>query len=222
MRIVDLVFAFPTIMLAMAGHRGAGPEPAATRCWRSCSSRGRSYARVMRGLVLSAATSGLRRGGRLLGAPRPRALPRRTAQRRRPGRWCSRRSSIGNAILLLAGLSFLGLGAQPPDAEWGAMVAAGAQHFQQWWIGTFPGLAIFTVVLAFNFLGDSLRDVLDPRSRPGDARSEGDEPRCSQVEGLRVRLPGRGGPSPIVDGVDFGVDEGEMSASPARAAAARR
>ena len=69
---------------------------------------------------------------------------------------------VGNAVLLLSGLSFLGLGAQPPTAEWGAMVAAGAQNFDKWWIGLFPGLAILTVVLAFNFIGDSLRDALDP------------------------------------------------------------
>jgi peptide/nickel transport system permease protein len=71
---------------------------------------------------------------------------------------------IGNAVLLLSGLSFLGLGAQPPQAEWGAMVAAGAQNFDRWWVGLFPGLAILTVVLAFNFIGDTMRDVLDPRT----------------------------------------------------------
>jgi len=70
---------------------------------------------------------------------------------------------LGNAVLWLAGLSFLGLGAQPPTAEWGAMVSEGAQNFNDWWIGTFPGLAIFTAVMAFNFIGDSLRDLLDPR-----------------------------------------------------------
>ena len=71
---------------------------------------------------------------------------------------------MGNAVLLLSGLSFLGLGAQPPTAEWGAMVADGAQNFDNWWVGMFPGLAILTVVLAFNFIGDALRDVLDPRT----------------------------------------------------------
>jgi peptide/nickel transport system permease protein len=71
---------------------------------------------------------------------------------------------IGNAVLLLSGLSFLGLGAQPPTAEWGAMVAEGTQNFNDWWVGTFPGLAILTVVLAFNFIGDALRDALDPRT----------------------------------------------------------
>jgi peptide/nickel transport system permease protein len=71
---------------------------------------------------------------------------------------------MGNAILLLSGLSFLGLGAQPPTAEWGAMVAAGSVNFDKWWISLFPGLAILTVVLAFNFVGDTLRDALDPRT----------------------------------------------------------
>src|SRR4029079_6479249 len=78
---------------------------------------------------------------------------------------------LANAILLLSGLSFLGLGAQPPQAEWGSMVADGAQYFQCWWTCTFPGLAIFTAVLAFNFLGDSLRDFFDPQtSWGGDER----------------------------------------------------
>ena len=71
---------------------------------------------------------------------------------------------LGNAVLLLAGLSFLGLGAQPGPPEWGSMVNVGTQYFEFWWMGTFPGFAILSVVLAFNFLGDSLRDALDPRS----------------------------------------------------------
>jgi peptide/nickel transport system permease protein len=80
---------------------------------------------------------------------------------------------LGNAVLWLAGLSFLGLGAQPPTPEWGAMVSEGTQNFNDWWIGVFPGLAILTAVMAFNFIGDSLRDVLDPRvSRVGIQRSE--------------------------------------------------
>ena len=69
---------------------------------------------------------------------------------------------IGAAILLLSGLSFLGLGAQPPTAEWGSMISSAMQNFDAWWLGVFPGLAILTVVLAFNFLGDAMRDILDP------------------------------------------------------------
>jgi peptide/nickel transport system permease protein len=71
---------------------------------------------------------------------------------------------VGNAVLLLSGLSYLGLGAKPPTAEWGAMVSEGVQNFNLWWLGLFPGLAILTVVLAFNFIGDALRDMLDPRT----------------------------------------------------------
>jgi peptide/nickel transport system permease protein len=71
---------------------------------------------------------------------------------------------IGTQLLLLSGLSFLGLGAKPPTSEWGAMVASATQVFDKWWVGVFPGLAILTVVLAFNFLGDTMRDALDPQS----------------------------------------------------------
>jgi peptide/nickel transport system permease protein len=73
----------------------------------------------------------------------------------------------GNAILTFASLSFLGLGPTPDIPEWGSMVAAGRTYFDQWWIGTFPGLAISSIVLSFNVVGDSLRDFLDPRYRKG-------------------------------------------------------
>ena len=72
---------------------------------------------------------------------------------------------LGTVILTFAGLSFLGLGAAPPTPEWGAMVASGSQVFEQWWVAAFPGLAILTAALAFNFIGDGLRDALDPRLR---------------------------------------------------------
>ncbi|MBN8907832.1 MAG: ABC transporter permease, partial [Rhodospirillales bacterium] len=72
---------------------------------------------------------------------------------------------LGNAILVFAGLSFLGLGVVPPTPEWGAMVAEGRELVQQWWVATFPGLAILTVVMGFNFMGDGFRDWLDPHAR---------------------------------------------------------
>jgi peptide/nickel transport system permease protein len=72
--------------------------------------------------------------------------------------------NVGTVILELSGLSFLGLGAIPPTADWGAMVSEGVQQFASWWIALFPGLAILTVVIAFNLLGDALRDSLDPRT----------------------------------------------------------
>jgi len=71
---------------------------------------------------------------------------------------------VGTSILLLSGLSYLGLGAVPPTAEWGSMIAVGTQNMDQWWIAVFPGLAILSIVLAVNFIGDSLRDALDPQT----------------------------------------------------------
>jgi peptide/nickel transport system permease protein len=75
---------------------------------------------------------------------------------------------MAGIILTAAGLGFLGLGAQPPLAEWGAMIATGRDFLlDQWWVPTIPGIAILTVSLGFNLLGDGLRDVLDPRSSAG-------------------------------------------------------
>ncbi|MGO1496236.1 ABC transporter permease subunit, partial [Agrococcus casei] len=71
---------------------------------------------------------------------------------------------VGEAILTMAGLSFLALGVVPPDPDWGAMISEGVSQFSAWWIALFPGLCILTVVMAFNFIGDSLRDSLDPRT----------------------------------------------------------
>jgi len=163
MRVVDLVFAFPPIILAMvvAAVLGRGLRNAALAivvvAWPS-------YARVVRGLVLSVGDSEYVQSARLLGAPARRALFRDVLPNVAGPVLVLATLDLANAILLLSGLSFLGLGAQPPQAEWGSMVATGTQYFQWWWMGTFPGLAIFTVVLAFNFLGDSLRDVFDPRT----------------------------------------------------------
>jgi peptide/nickel transport system permease protein len=163
MRIVDLVFAFPPIILAMvvAAVLGRGLTNAALAivvvAWPA-------YARVVRGLVLSVGDSEFVQSARLLGSSARRTLFRDVMPNVAGPVLVLATLDLANAILLLAGLSFLGLGAQPPHAEWGSMVAEGAQYFQWWWIGTFPGLAIFTAVLAFNFLGDSLRDFFDPQT----------------------------------------------------------
>ena len=71
---------------------------------------------------------------------------------------------VGSAILTMAGLSFLSLGVVPPTPDWGAMVSEGVSQFAAWWIAFFPGLCILTIVMAFNFIGDSLRDTLDPHT----------------------------------------------------------
>jgi peptide/nickel transport system permease protein len=165
MRIADLVFAFPPIILAMvvAAVLGRGLTNAALAivvvAWPS-------YARVVRGLVLSIGESEYVQSARLLGSSSARALIRDVLPNIAGPVLVLATLDLATAVLLLSGLSFLGLGAQPPTAEWGSMVADGTQYFQWWWIGTFPGLAIFTVVLAFNFVGDSLRDLFDPRTTP--------------------------------------------------------
>jgi ABC-type dipeptide/oligopeptide/nickel transport system permease subunit len=166
MRTVDLFFAFPAIILAMvvAAVLGRGLRNAALAivivAWPA-------YARVVRGLVLSVGDSEYVQSARLLGSSARRTLFRDVLPNVAGPVLVLATLDLANAILLLSGLSFLGLGAQPPQAEWGSMVATGAQYFQWWWIGTFPGLAIFTAVLAFNFLGDSLRDFFDPQTSWG-------------------------------------------------------
>jgi peptide/nickel transport system permease protein len=171
MRTTDLMFAFPAILLAMvvAAVLGRSLENAALAivvvAWPA-------YARVVRGLVLSVGDSEYVASARLLGASARRTLFRDVLPNVAGPVLVLMTLDLAGAILLLSGLSFLGLGAQPPQAEWGSMVAEGTQYFQWWWIGTFPGLAIFTVVLAFNLLGDSLRDVFDPRT--GLRREEGE------------------------------------------------
>lgn len=163
MRLADLVFAFPGIILALAIAAALGPQlHNAVIAVMLVSWPG--YARLVRSLVLSARGAEYVLSSRLLGASGLRTLLVDVRPNVSGPVLVMSALDVGNAILLLSGLSFLGLGAQPPSPEWGAMVAAGAQNFDRWWVGLFPGLAILTVVLAFNFVGDTLRDVLDPRT----------------------------------------------------------
>jgi len=166
MRAADLVFAFPTIILAMAVTAALGPSlqnavlALLIVFWPS-------YARVVRGLVVSLKQADYVSATRLLGSSSRRALMVDVLPNVAGPVLVLATLDVGNAVLLLAGLSFLGLGSPPPFAEWGSMVNVGTQYFERWWMGTFPGFAILSVVLAFNFLGDSLRDALDPRSSWG-------------------------------------------------------
>jgi peptide/nickel transport system permease protein len=166
MRLTDLVFAFPQIILAMAVAAVFGPS---TRnavialivvSWPV-------YARVIRSAVLSIRTSDYLASSRLLGVGPWQALRRDVLPNSVGPAVVLATLELGNAVLMLAALSFLGLGPRPPAPEWGAMIAAGSRDLSIWWASVFPGLAILTVVLAFNIVGDALRDRLDPRYARG-------------------------------------------------------
>lgn len=163
MRIADIVFAFPTIILAMVVAAVLGPSltnaviAMLVVTWPS-------YARVMRSLVIGVRTQEYVLVGRLLGLSAARSMARDVLPNVIAPLVVLATLDIGTAILLLSGMGFLGLGALPPTPDWGLMVSDGVRQFEAWWMSVFPGLAIFTVVLAFNFLGDALRDQLDPRT----------------------------------------------------------
>jgi len=164
MRFVDVVLAFPSIVLAMAITAALGPGlPHAMLAivlvgWAE-------YSRLMRGQILAAKSNDYVLAARALGGSAGRVLLRHVLPNAFPPAVVKGTLDIGNAIILIAALSFIGLGAVPPAPEWGAMIAAGQSKFEYWWVATFPGLAILSVVLGFNFLGDGLQDILNPRLR---------------------------------------------------------
>jgi peptide/nickel transport system permease protein len=164
MRITELFMAFPTIILAMAVTAALGPDIknaiiALVVVWWP------SYARLVRGLVMKAKTNEYVDAARVLGSSEPRILWRTVLPNCLAPTVVLTTLDIGNAILTFAGLSFLGLGPEPTSPEWGRMVAVGIDYFDQWWTWLFPGMAIATLVIAFNFIGDGLRDIFDPRMR---------------------------------------------------------
>lgn len=164
MRTTEVFMAFPTIILAMAIAAALGPSVlnaviAMVLVWWP------NYARIVRGLVVSVKANDYVEAAQAIGASRPYILLRTILPNCLAPAVIMATLDIGNAVLLFAGLSFLGLGPEPSTPEWGRMVADGISNFDQWWLSTFPGLAIFTVVMAFNFVGDGLRDLADPRTR---------------------------------------------------------
>lgn len=164
MRLTELFMAFPTIILAMAITAALGPD-IQNAVIALIVVRWPNYARLTRGLILDVKNEDYVEAARSLGANhfyilRKTLLPNTIAPAIVYGTL-----DIGNAILLFAGLSFLGLGPEPSSPEWGRMVSIGIDFFDQWWMWLFPGIAIASVVMAFNFIGDGLRDILDPRTR---------------------------------------------------------
>jgi peptide/nickel transport system permease protein len=164
MRFVDMVLAFPSLILAMAIAAALGPSIqnsmlAMLLVWWP------PYARVARGQVLGLKHRDFVTAARALGMSEGRILLRHVLPNALAPALVLCTMDFGNAIIITAALSFLGLGAVPPTPEWGAMVAEGRELMQAWWISTFPGIAIFSVAMACNFIGDGLRDAIDPRLR---------------------------------------------------------
>ncbi len=164
MRITDLVFCFPPIILAMAIAAALGIGTLNTMIamlvvwWPK-------FARLARSLVISQRALEYVEAAQTVGFGPAHILLRQIMPNALGPLIVLITLDLGNAILVFAGLSFLGLGVTPPSAEWGAMVAEGRELVQQWWVATFPGLAILSVVMGFNFVGDGVRDWLDPHAR---------------------------------------------------------
>jgi peptide/nickel transport system permease protein len=164
MRVTDVFLAFPPLILAMAivaslGQSMLNSVLGVSGIWWA------QYARLVRTRVLELKEQEFVLGARALGSGHARLLMRHVVPNGLAPVIVKASIDLGLAILMLSALSFMGLGAKPPIPEWGAMITTGRNYFlDYWWVPTFPGLAIFVTVLAFNLLGDWVRDVLDPRS----------------------------------------------------------
>ncbi|ELZ06610.1 nickel transporter permease [Natrialba aegyptia] len=163
MRLVDVQLAFPGLVLALVIAGILGPSlrnvmlALALVGWAS-------YARLVRGTVLATKERNFVRAARLLNVSRFRIATRHLLPTVAGPVVVLATLNMGTVILGTAGLSFIGLGAQPPTAEWGTMLSDGRHHLRSaWWIANVPGVAIMLTVLGFTLLGDGLRDVLDPK-----------------------------------------------------------
>lgn len=164
MRLSELIIAFPTIILAIVITSALGSSMFNTMialvivAWPS-------YARLMRSVVLSVKENEYITAAEALGANKFRVLFKEIIPNSISSVLVMATTDFGNQILLFSTLSFLGLGSAPPTPEWGMMVSDGMDYFNKFWIAGFPGLAIFTMAMGANFVGDGLRDLLDPKLR---------------------------------------------------------
>jgi peptide/nickel transport system permease protein len=164
MRVTDMVLAFPNLILAMA--ISAILRPSLTNALIAVGATWwPRYARLVRGETLSVKSRDYVLAARGLGVSTRRIVRRHLVPNVLGPLIVNATFDVGTVILTVAGLSFIGFGAQPPTAEWGLMIAEGANYFgTQWWVAAEPAIALLLMVLGFNLLGDSLRDALDPRS----------------------------------------------------------
>ncbi|MGY2083257.1 ABC transporter permease [Blastococcus sp. SYSU DS0539] len=165
MRFMDMLFAFPAVLLAIAVLAVRGPGSGNTALAIGIVYTP-IFARITRASVLGVREEVYVRASRSVGASDWRILTRHILPNAAPPIIVQTSISLAFAVLAEAALSFLGLGTQPPDPSWGLMLAEGRGYIQlAWWLAFFPGMAIFLTVLCFNLLGDGLRDALDPRQR---------------------------------------------------------
>lgn len=166
MYVINVMLAVPGILLALAIVTIRG-KPSLTNLMIAVGISGiPTYARLVRGSVFAAKEHVYVDAARVTGAPTRTILTRHILPNVIAPVIVAATLGTGTAILAAASLSFLGLGSQPPSPEWGRMLSEGRSYLRdQWWISTFPGLAIMLTVLAMNLLGDGLRDALDPRLR---------------------------------------------------------
>ncbi|MGH2375216.1 MAG: ABC transporter permease [bacterium] len=164
MRLVDVQLAFPLLLLIIAIIAVLGRSLAilivvlGIPAWAH-------YARIVRASTLSVVATQYLEAARALGAGEWRLIVRHVLPNLATPLVILTTFEIARMLLIESAVSFLGLGIQPPTPSWGTMIADGRNHiYEGWWVSTMPGLAIFLAVLAFNFIGDGLRDVLDPRS----------------------------------------------------------
>lgn len=163
MRFTDLFLAFPSLLLAMAiaSALGRGLEKAA---FALVISWWPWYTRLVRGVTLSLKERYFVEAAQAIGVRDSVIILRHILPNTISPILVQATVDLGTVILAMGGLAFLGLGTQPPAPDWGLMVSDGRTYIlNQWWIAAFPGIAIFIVVLAFNLLGDTLRDIFDPR-----------------------------------------------------------
>ena len=164
-RVVDAMLAFPSILLALVIIAALGPNLQNVMIAVGIGTVP-LYARLVRGSVLSVKQLPFVEAARVVGNGPVRIMIRHVLANAYAPIVVLSTLQVGNAILIGSGLSFLGLGAQPPTPEWGLMSAEGRDVLRRaWWISTFPGLAILSVVVACNLVGDGLRSALDPRMR---------------------------------------------------------
>ena len=164
MRFSEMILSFPSLILAMIINAVLGSNLFNTMfaliivAWPT-------YARLMRSVVLSVKENEYVTASEALGASKLRILIKEVIPNSISSVLIMATTDLGNQILMFSTLSFLGLGSAPPTPEWGMMVSDGVDYFNKFWVAGFPGLAIFTMAIGANFIGDGMRDLLDPKLR---------------------------------------------------------